>query len=249
MSLRIRQIVVAARDLEKTINQFTRVLGVRECYRDPGVGEFGLANAIMVIGNQFLEVVSPIQENTSAGRHIERHGDSAYMLLLQTDDLDRDRARLDSLGVRRIWESARSDIAAFHLHPKDIGAAIVSLDQPTVPESWPWAGPNWQACSDNKGAVRINSVTIGAVEQGTMAKRWAQALGCEAPAGQGDGYRIGLSSGNLLFKPATTDLMTEFGVEVSEPNESLRVAKELGLPITDNAVTLGGSQFSLSATD
>src|SRR5712671_1085751 len=156
MSLRIRQIVFAARDLATTVKQFERVLGVQVAYRDPQVAEFGLENALLPIGDQFLEVVAPTRSNTAAGRHLERHGDSAYMLILQTDDLTRDRARLERLKVRTVWDASYPDIRAVHLHPKDIGAAIVSLDQPTPPESWRWAGPDWQRYVGTQGARRID---------------------------------------------------------------------------------------------
>ena len=34
-------------------------------FNDPGVGHFGLENAVIPIGRDFLEVVSPVQENTT----------------------------------------------------------------------------------------------------------------------------------------------------------------------------------------
>lgn len=47
MSLRIHQIVFAAQDLDTTVAQFTRVLGLQVCHRDPGVATFGLQNALL----------------------------------------------------------------------------------------------------------------------------------------------------------------------------------------------------------
>src|ERR1043165_6958616 len=102
--LKIRQIVFAARDLASTVAQLSTGLGIHVAYRDPLVAEFGLQNALMAMGDQFVEVVSPMHEDTAASRHLDRHGDSAYMLILQTSDLDRDRERLSELGVRLVWE-------------------------------------------------------------------------------------------------------------------------------------------------
>ena len=116
MSLRIRQIVVAVHDLATTVAHFEQVLGIRVCYRDPLVETFGLENALMPIGDQFLEVVSPIRADTAAGRHLDRHGDSGYMLILQTDDLARAEARLERERVRIVWRAAYPDIRSVHLH-------------------------------------------------------------------------------------------------------------------------------------
>ena len=207
--LRIRQIVFAARDLGDAVLRFEAELGLKVAYRDPEVAEFGLENALLPVGDQFLEVVSPIRADTAAGRHLDRHGDSSYMLILQTDDLERDRARVDRLGVRVIWEASYPDVRAMHLHPKDVGAAIVSLDQPSPPESWRWAGPNWQDFVSSTGASKIVEVTIGARDPTAMARRWSEVLGTEAPVGD----RIAISDGALTFTRAPVDAIVECRIE------------------------------------
>lgn len=210
--LRIRQIVFAARDLDTTVAQFERELGLTVAYRDPLVAEFGLRNALMVVGDQFIEVVSPTRDNTAAGRHIARHGDSAYMLILQTDDLDRDRARLTQLGVRLVWEHAYPDIRTVHLHPKDIGAAIVSIDEATPPESWRWAGPSWQASST---PGQIGDCGIGAVDPAALLQRWSEVLGL--PAGS---ESIPLSAASISFEKASSDLIRSYKLQL--PNQSAK---------------------------
>lgn len=203
--LRVRQIVFAARDLDATVAQFERGLGLSVAYRDPLVAEFGLRNALMVIGDQFIEVVSPTRENTAAGRHLARHGDSAYMLILQTDDLDRDRARLRALGVRLVWQADYPDIRAVHLHPKDVGAAIVSLDQPEPPQSWRWAGPDWQKHS---AAGEILHCTIGARDPQSLQARWSEVLGQPVTEAQ------------LSFEKAESDLIRSY--QIARPGHSAR---------------------------
>lgn len=230
MTLRIRQIVFAARDLAKTVAQFTDALGLQVAYRDPQVAEFGLENAVLPIGDQFLEVVSPTRGDTAAGRHLERHGDSAYMLILQTDDLDSDRARIERLGVRTVWQANLDDIRAVHLHPKDIGAAIVSLDQPSPPDSWRWAGPRWRDFVTKKGAREIREAAIGARDPAAMARRWAEVLGTEPPR---DG-RIAISGAVLRFVKHDADVIVEYGLATDDRAAS-------------SSVTICGTQFRLSA--
>ena len=91
---RLRQAVVAATELEPVAHKLTTALSLREPYNDPGVSYFGLRNAVFAIGDQFLEIVSPVQDDTSAGRLIARRGgDCGYMLMFQVADLQAARAR------------------------------------------------------------------------------------------------------------------------------------------------------------
>jgi 4-hydroxyphenylpyruvate dioxygenase-like putative hemolysin len=170
--LRFRQAVLAARDLDTAVNELRAALPLGEPYSDPGVGLFGLENAVMPLGDTFVEVVSPTQENTAAGRFLDKHGDGAYMAMFQIDDLAGARERAKELGIREVWSIELDDITACHLHPADIGAAIVSLDKPDPPESWRWAGP-WQP----HGEAKTTGLTLKATDPQAMAVRWRTVLG------------------------------------------------------------------------
>jgi catechol 2,3-dioxygenase-like lactoylglutathione lyase family enzyme len=214
--MRIRQIVFAARNLAASVAQFESALGLQLVYRDPEVAKFGLENALMRIGDQFIEVVAPTHANTAAGRHLDRHGDSAYMLILQTDDLTLDRTRLERLGVRVVWESSFADIRAAHLHPQDIGAAIVSLDEATPPASWRWAGPNWEHSDAARG--RIIDATIRARDPAAMARRWSEVLDLEPPHEKQGIWRTSLREGTLNFVASSdgSEKILEYGLETED---------------------------------
>src|SRR5262245_25656277 len=86
--IRLRQVALVARELEEVVGALCKQLGLRICFRDPGVAEFGLHNALMLIGDQFLEVVSPTRADTTAGRLLERRGgDGGYMAIYEDDEL------------------------------------------------------------------------------------------------------------------------------------------------------------------
>ena len=74
MRLRLRQIALVAEKLEPALDDLRSVLGLEVCYRDPGVERFGLENALLPVGNQFLEVVAPIRPDAAGGRDRERRG-------------------------------------------------------------------------------------------------------------------------------------------------------------------------------
>ena len=80
--VRLRQAVLVARELEPVAGGLRSALGLHEPFRDPGVGEFGLTNAVFALGDCFLEVVSPARAGTAAGRYLDRHGgDGGYMVI------------------------------------------------------------------------------------------------------------------------------------------------------------------------
>src|SRR5678815_6198505 len=98
--MRLRQIALVGRDLDAAEADIRAVLGLDYAYDDPGVGKFGLRNAVFPVGETFLEVVSPKQAGTTAGRLLEkRGGDGGYMVILQVEDIAEARARIAKAGA------------------------------------------------------------------------------------------------------------------------------------------------------
>ena len=256
--MRIRQIVFAAKNLAHSREQLAVLFGLAEPFRDPGVAEFGIDNAVFSLGDQFIEVISPTQPGTACGRHVERHGDSPYMLILQTDDFAREERRLDALGVRRVWRSADFDnISATHLHPKDIGGAIVSIDEARPAASWRWGGPLWQTgaapMSGPQARQRVRCLKLCAADPEALAQRWAQVLGLAAPVAAAKGWRLDLLDGWAEFEGAKVadprSRITGFSLEVACVPAVLARARKLGLPVEGDSVTVMGAVVALSSTD
>jgi hypothetical protein len=243
--MHIRQIALVARHLDPVVRTLTSVLGVEVSVRDPAVAHFGLQNAVMPIGSTFLEVVSPLRAGTTAGRLLERRGDSGYMVILQTADLAADRARLARVGVRVVWEVVLDDIATVHLHPKDIGGTIVSIDQPDPPESWRWAGTDWMGRVRTEAVSRIVGAEIEASDPSAMAARWATVLGLRVPPG-GD-TRVDLEGGQVSFVPAGArgEGLSALTIASSDPTTALAAARASGLPVDGASFSMCGTRIDL----
>ncbi len=171
---RLRQAVIATRDLEGVAERLQRTLGLGEPYADPGVEHFGLRNAVFALGDTFLEVISPIRPDTSAGRLLDRRGgDTGYMLMFQVEDLAAARQRARRERVREVFQVSLKDMDEVHLHPADMRAAIVSLSQPKPPEAWRWGGADWQARS---APLRITGATITVAQPMGVAALWESIL-------------------------------------------------------------------------
>ncbi len=175
---RLRQVALVAAGCEATASQLRQAFGWPEPFHDPGVGRFGLANAVFAAGDTFVEVVAPAEPGTTAGRYRERRGgDSGYMAIFQMPDLAAARRRVADAGVRVVWTSDLPDIAGTHLHPKDVPGAIVSLDWADPPDSWRWAGPAWTGQAPRHAAGGLSGITIEVADPASAAARWASVLG------------------------------------------------------------------------
>jgi len=174
---RLRQVVLAARELEPVAEQLEAALGVSDGFNDPGVGAFGLKNVVYAAGASFVEVVVPVQDDTAAGRTIDRSGEGGYMAIFQVTDIDGVRRRVKDMDIRVVWHAELEDIQAMHLHPKDIGGAIVSIDEPVPYESWRWGGPKWIGDATPPVTGGVTLMTVRMADPTATAARWAAVLG------------------------------------------------------------------------
>jgi hypothetical protein len=187
--MRLRQVALVARELEPTVEALCDVLGIEVAFHDPGVEVFGLRNAVMPLGDTFLEVVSPDRPGTTAGRLLERRrGDGGYMVIVQSQQKQADRARMAAQGVRIVWEAELEGAGTIHLHPRDVGGAILSLDWMDPPESWRWAGPRWREVVHTDVTRGIAGVELQAESPAAMARRWSEVLA--APAREASGEHV-----------------------------------------------------------
>ena len=175
--MRIRQVALAASELEKTDEMLRRLFGCDESYADPEIIYFGLDNRLYTLGDCFLEVVSPVKPNTAAGRFLDRRGgDGGYMVIVQVEDLTQEQARLADTSIRTVFADDRGNAKAIHLHPKDVPGAIPSIDEMTPPESWLWAGEGWEQRA-GRHVGRILAAEIRSLDPHETGLCWAEAYG------------------------------------------------------------------------
>ena len=217
---RLRQVALAVRELQPVAGALGEAFGWTEPFQDPGVGEFGLQNAVFTAGDTFVEVVSPVREGTTAGRYLERRGgDTGYMAIFQVADVRAARERVAAAGIRVadvraarervaaagirvVWQADLADVAGTHLHPRDVPGAIVSIDWADPPGSWRWAGPAWTGAAAPHSPGGVSAISVEVKEPLAAARRWAAALGVEAD-GEGDGAAIRLVNAGQVLRFAS----------------------------------------------
>ena len=253
MNLRMRQICLVARELGAIVETFRDVFGLDVCQRDPGVGKYGLENALFPVGNGFLEVVAPLQEGTTAWRYLERRGgDGGYMVITQCADLAPRRARCEAAGVRAANEIRYPDYQELQLHPRDVGAAMLSFSRQEGGEAvdGPWHPAASKGTPAGRSAV-VHSMAAAELQSGDparLAERWSEVM--ELPLSRDGRSRpvIALDDATLRFVPATDDRgegLAGLDLACADKAGVLARARARGLAVEAGMVLACGMRFYL----
>jgi hypothetical protein len=251
MWLRLRQIALVAQELAPVEQAICEVLGVEVCFRDPGVGHFGLENALFPIGDQLLEVVAPIQEGTAGGRYLQRRGgDGGYMVITQCDEHGPRRARVESLGVRIAHQFQTNEFRNMQLHPKDTGGTFFEIDEQLGERAhdadgpWEPAGPDWQRAKRTERVTGIVAAELQCDDLAAVAQRWGQIA--ELPVSADD--TIGLQNAVLRFVRCSDGRPEGLGgidVAIADKAAILAAADAIGAKRSDHQVYLCGMRINL----
>jgi len=254
MWLRLRQIALVAHELAPVQAELEDVLGVAVCFRDPGVAHFGLENALFPIGNQLLEVVAPIRENTAGGRYLERrNGNGGYMVITQCDDHAPRRQRVEALGIRIVNQFETHEFRNMQLHPRDTGGSFFEIDEQLGARAhdadgpWEPAGPNWKAGQRLERVRGIAAAEIQCDDPAQVAARWAEIaqLRVEAVNGQ---PTIALDNATLRFVPCTDGRPEGLGgidVVAADKAAIMKAAQARGVARGADRVDLCGMRVKL----
>ncbi len=254
MWLRLRQICLVANELAPVVEQLEAVLGLEVCYRDPGVGSFGLENALLPLGNQLLEVVAPVEENTAGGRYLEkRGGEGGYMFITQCDDHAPRRRRVEELGIRLVTEFERHGFQNMQLHPKDTGGSFFEIDCQTdgLEPDGPWepAGPNWQRARHVDVVDAISAVEIQSPDPQRVADRWSEIA--EIPLGKDDQGRLAMQLENSTARfvecaDGRPEGLGGLDLHAVDAKRALEAAEARGLRAGDDLVMICGTRLRLT---
>ncbi|MDE0944020.1 MAG: hypothetical protein OSB58_16500 [Alphaproteobacteria bacterium] len=247
--LRLRQICLVGENLAPAVNDLTDVLGLATCFHDPAVGAYGLENALLPVGSNFLEVVAPIAENTAGGRYLNRRGgDGGYMVILQCDNVEARRARMGELDVRIANALNYSDFTGLQLHPRDTGGCMLETDQMDGDQSsdGPWhpAGGSWQDAVRLERTTAMVGAELQSADPSALAARWAHILDKDVSSD----HEIVLDNATLRFVEATDGRGEGLGgvdLKVADPAAILAAATTKGMAVDGNTVTVCGTRFRL----
>ncbi|MCV7079512.1 methylmalonyl-CoA epimerase [Mycobacterium szulgai] len=125
---------IAVADLDAAIEWYHDHLGMilvhEEVNDDQGIREAMLA----VPGSTAqIQLMAPSDESSAIAKFLEKRGPGIQQLACRVTDLDTLCERLQSQGVRLVYEAARRGTANSRInfiHPKDAGGVLIELVEP-----------------------------------------------------------------------------------------------------------------------
>lgn len=129
----IDHVAIVVKDLDATIELYTKTLGFTQIYRET-IADQGVEAVGLEAGDSVIELLRPLDENSPIARY---RGDAATRLhhtAYRVDDIVAKLADLKAKGVRLLDEQPRKgahgNLIAF-LHPKSTAGVLVELCQPS----------------------------------------------------------------------------------------------------------------------
>lgn len=261
--MRLRQVALVAHDLTPIVTALEQALGLQVAYRDPAVAEWGLVNAVLPVGGEFLEVVQPVRPDVSAARYLQRRGgDAGYMIILQAEDAQAERRRLQARGIKGVAQADTRQFSFTHFHPADFTGVLASIDSmPGVAawrardSEWAYAGPNWRDARSTTHVVGLDSVTIQHPDPEAAAAHWADLLGASRRDGS-RGPEVELDHGRICFVAVPEDSALKDGANAGagivrldliapDPDGIRARAREHGIALDGDALVIGGVRIAL----
>jgi methylmalonyl-CoA epimerase len=133
MFARIDHVGVAVEDLDAAIALHEATYGMELVHRET-VEEQGVEAVLLDVGENHVELLRPLSEDTPVGKFLARRGPGLHHVAYQVQDIETALSALREQGVRLIDETPRTGIrgsrVAF-LHPAASGAVLTEIVEPS----------------------------------------------------------------------------------------------------------------------
>lgn len=129
---RIDHVGVAVTDLDEALDLYGSAYAMRVAHRET-VTEQGVEAVLLDVGENHVELLRPLTEDTPVGKFLARRGPGLHHVAYQTRDIDATLRRLRDQGLRLIDATPRTGIrdsrVAF-LHPSASGGVLTEIVEP-----------------------------------------------------------------------------------------------------------------------
>jgi hypothetical protein len=196
---KVRHYVLATEDMAFVCEQIYEVLGLPAPPKKEGPGPteaFGFYSTMMRVGTTMLEIVQPMKADHHLSKWLEeRGGDGGYMVVMQTFDADKLKARAaaEKLTLTRDMMFKGQHMLQFDYH--HFGTHF-ELYKYTPEDGW-WGDPASPRYSDARVAVDIIGGEVAVEDPAAIARQTAGLF-----LGKLDGDRVHYGDRTIGFVPA-----------------------------------------------
>ncbi|WP_072687758.1 methylmalonyl-CoA epimerase [Rhodococcus marinonascens] len=135
----IDHVGIAVPDLDVAVSWYAEHLGMvsthEEVNEEQGVREAMLSVAGSPEGSTSLQLLAPLNENSTIAKFIGRSGPGLQQFAYRVADIDALTAQLRGRGVRLLYDAPRrgtADSRINFIHPKDAGGVLIELVEPSA---------------------------------------------------------------------------------------------------------------------
>ena len=132
MITKIDHIAIAVQNLESALETFRNVIGCAgEAIRIEEVASEKVRVAFITIGETKIELLEPLSDESPIAKFLAKNGDGMHHIALQTDDINKETERLESLNIKPLSlpkEGAGGKKVMF-LHPKETNKVLIEFAQ------------------------------------------------------------------------------------------------------------------------
>ncbi|HEX9480965.1 MAG TPA: methylmalonyl-CoA epimerase [Solirubrobacteraceae bacterium] len=132
MFSRIDHVGVAVEELQGALELYGDTMELTVAHREV-VSEQGVEAVLLDVGENHVELLAPLGEDTPVGRFLAKNGPGLHHVAYQVSDIEATLEALKAAGVRLIDEQPRTGIrgsrVAF-LHPRSTIGVLTEIVQP-----------------------------------------------------------------------------------------------------------------------
>jgi methylmalonyl-CoA/ethylmalonyl-CoA epimerase len=131
MILRLEHIGIAVKDLQKSNDLFSELLGTPP-YKEEEVASEFVKTSFFQTGESKLELLEATQPQSAIAKYLEKRGEGIHHIAFEVDDIEAEMARLREQGYRLLNENpkrgADNKLVCF-VHPKSANGVLLELCQ------------------------------------------------------------------------------------------------------------------------
>lgn len=132
---KIEHVAIAVSDLDEALAHYKDVWGLEPQHRER-VEDQGVEEAMLPLGDSYLQLLGSTGPDTTVGKFLERRGEGLHHIAYEVADLEATLRALKEKGVQLIDEEprkgGRGHMVAF-VHPKGNRGLLVELIQAPTP--------------------------------------------------------------------------------------------------------------------